>query len=146
MLLSVADVALLQGSESRGKRLSKKSIAGADAVAALTDDDLRCACTVSRYHVRTQRGFLNIHSTPDAADQLDNVVGRLEEAEQIVALEHRPGWVRHARGWSVSRLRGDSWLWLIPEHPQVLAPCVDLIQSSTNTHYSHLVRFSTVFL
>lgn len=95
--------------------------------------------SVSRYHVRTQRGFLNIHSAPDDAHEVEDVVGRLEEAEQIVALEHRPGWVRHTRGWSVSRIRGDSWLWLIPEHPQVLAPGVDLIQSSTNTHYSHLV-------
>jgi hypothetical protein len=51
MLLSVADVALLQGSESRGKRLSKKSIAGADAVAALTDDDLRCAHALRRANV-----------------------------------------------------------------------------------------------
>ena len=29
--------------------------------------------------------------------------------EVITALEHRPGWVRHDQGWSVSRVRGDSW-------------------------------------
>jgi hypothetical protein len=94
---------------------------------------------VSRYTVRTQRGFLNVHSSPSSPDDTENIVGRLEEADQIVALEHRPGWVRHERGWSVARVRLDNWLWLVPEHPQVLAPDADLMESSRNTNYSHLV-------
>ena len=53
--------------------------------------------------------------------------------EVITALEHRPGWVRHDQGWSVSRVRGDSWLWLVPEHPQEIAAGVQIIEGSDNT-------------
>lgn len=95
--------------------------------------------SVSRYIVRTQRGFLNIHSSPESPDNLDNVVGQLNELEEIVALEHRAGWVRHARGWSISRVRFDNWVWLVPVEPQALAPDAVLIESSQNTNYSHLV-------
>ena len=94
---------------------------------------------VSRYTVRTQQGFLNIHSSPESPDNLENVVGQLYEEEQIVALEHRPGWVRHERGWSVSRVRFDDWVWLVPEEPQALTPDALLMESSLNTNYSHLV-------
>jgi hypothetical protein len=84
---------------------------------------------VSRYTVRTQQGFLNIHSSPDSPHNLENVVGQLYEQEQVVALEHRPGWVRHERGWSVSRVRFDNWLWLVPEEPQPLTPDALLMES-----------------
>ena len=94
---------------------------------------------VSRYTVRTQQGFLNIHSSPESPDNLENVIGQLYEEEEVVALEHRPGWVRHGRGWSVSRVRFDDWVWLVPEEPQELAPHALLMESSQNTNYSHLV-------
>ena len=69
-------------------------------------------------------------TSPDATD---NIRGRLMQDEVITALEHRPGWVRHDKGWSVSRVRGDSWLWLVPEHPQEIAAGVQIIEGSDNT-------------
>ena len=62
--------------------------------------------------------------------------------EVITALEHRPGWVRHDQGWSVSRVRGDSWLWLVPEHPQEIAAGVQMVEGSDNTLSPSLLMHS----
>ena len=98
--------------------------------------------SVGRYRVHTQRGFLNIHETPASPDATDNIRGRLMQDEVITALEHRPGWVRHDKGWSVSRVRGDSWLWLVPEHPQEIAAGVQMIEGSDNTLSPSLLMHS----
>ena len=69
------------------------------------------------YRVRTQRGFLNAHTTPSDPFATGDITGTLHDDDTIVALEHLANeagwWVRHELGWSIARLRTDRWHWLV---------------------------------
>jgi hypothetical protein len=66
-----------------------------------------------RYRVRTQKGFLNVHSShQDGPYAVDNIVGQLEEGDIIAATGPRiDDWIPHdAGGWSIAVHGGFTWL------------------------------------
>lgn len=65
-----------------------------------------------RYVARTQRGFLNVHYEPTDPNDVDNVVGKLEEGQIVTSTGPTRGfWVPHdAGGWSISKYGGFTWL------------------------------------
>lgn len=64
-----------------------------------------------RFLVRTQRGFLNVHSEPGDPYRHDNVVGRLWEGQIVTGFEQQGDWLRHdGGGWSIRFHGGFEWL------------------------------------
>ncbi len=66
-----------------------------------------------RYRVRTQKGFLNVHSSyEDGPYAVHNIVGQLEDGDIITATGPRfNDWIPHdAGGWSIAVHGGFIWL------------------------------------
>ena len=65
-----------------------------------------------RYLVRTQKGFLNVHKTPeDGPYATDNIVNQLVEGQVVTSLDRVGDWIQHdAGGWSISSFGGFTWL------------------------------------
>lgn len=74
-----------------------------------------------RYMVRTQRGFLNVHSDTRSVYEMDNVVGRLEEGQIVTSIGPDEGeWVKHNEGgWSIRFYEGFTWLVEIDSYPSM---------------------------
>lgn len=72
-----------------------------------------------RYMVRTQHGFLNVHSDTSSVYDIDNVVGRLEEGQIVTSIGPDKGeWVKHNEGgWSIRFYEGFTWLVEIDSYP-----------------------------
>lgn len=72
-----------------------------------------------RYMVRTQRGFLNVHSDTRSVYEIDNVVGRLEEGQIVTSIAPNEGeWIKHNEGgWSIRFYEGFTWLVEIDSYP-----------------------------
>jgi len=70
-----------------------------------------------RYIVRTQQGFLNVHSDPDKGPYAtDNIVSILKHGQIITSTgKGKEGWIQHSEGWSISEHGGFTWLRLIDE-------------------------------
>ena len=105
----------------------------------------------SRYSVNTrllggvqtgQTVALPVHSEPDNPLDQSTIVGHLEHGESIESLEDNGrGWIRHAAGWSVSRIRTndhEEWMTLVPTEMSRMSqfshlhPGVTLYAGSTN--------------
>eukprot|EP00587_Corethron_hystrix_P010630 CAMPEP_0113323170 /NCGR_PEP_ID=MMETSP0010_2-20120614/16103_1 /TAXON_ID=216773 ORGANISM="Corethron hystrix, Strain 308" /NCGR_SAMPLE_ID=MMETSP0010_2 /ASSEMBLY_ACC=CAM_ASM_000155 /LENGTH=127 /DNA_ID=CAMNT_0000181933 /DNA_START=36 /DNA_END=416 /DNA_ORIENTATION=+ /assembly_acc=CAM_ASM_000155 len=58
-----------------------------------------------RYITRTQKGFLNVHSTHESGPYaVDNIVGQLEEGQIVTSVGSYEEWIEHdAGGWSISK-------------------------------------------
>jgi len=91
------------------------------------------------YRVATMKGFLHVYAQPTDAFDTTNVVGTLSDGDVVVALENTAGWVRHELGWSISRIRGDRFVWLVPIAPIVLPAGVTVVPSSKNARAQHVV-------
>jgi hypothetical protein len=108
--LSVADDETLLGDEEGASSVSEQG----DMFASLKarQDDLEQGIG-KRFRVRTQRGFLNVHSTyEDGPYANDNVVNQLEEGQIVTSVSPRvDDWVHHdAGGWSIAMFGGFRWL------------------------------------
>mmetsp|Transcript_3817 Transcript_3817/g.5738 ORF Transcript_3817/g.5738 Transcript_3817/m.5738 type:complete len:151 (-) Transcript_3817:160-612(-) len=70
-----------------------------------------------RYIVRTQQGFLNVHSESTNPFALDNIVGQLAEGDVVTSIDAYEGdWVCHDKGgWSIASFRNFTWLEPIDE-------------------------------
>ena len=70
-----------------------------------------------RYIVRTQQGFLNVHSDAKNPFALDNIVGQLGEGDVVTSIGVDDGdWVCHDKGgWSIARFSNFTWLVPIDE-------------------------------
>ena len=68
-----------------------------------------------RYKVRTQKGFLNVHSDALSPFSIENIVGKLSEGDIVTSIgPDRGDWVHHdgcGGGWSISKFGG--WQWLV---------------------------------
>lgn len=86
----------------------------ADLYASLKDRIERVEKGIGkRYRVRTQIGFLNVHSTFEQGPHaVHNVVGILEEGQIVRAVAPRiDDWIKHdAGGWSIAEFGGFTWL------------------------------------
>lgn len=67
-----------------------------------------------RYIVRTQKGFLNVHSDISKGPYAThNIVGKLHDGDIVTSVNRIGDWVRHDKGgWSMAR--HDGFLWLQP--------------------------------
>lgn len=72
-----------------------------------------------RYMVRTQRGFLNVHSDSKGVYETNNVVAQLKEGQIITSIGPDDGdWVHHDNGgWSIRFYEGFTWLIEIDSYP-----------------------------
>jgi hypothetical protein len=70
-----------------------------------------------RYVVRTQQGFLNVHSSPEDPFNTGNVVSRLRDGDIVTSTGMRVGaWIPHdGGGWSISVYNGFTWLEAVKE-------------------------------
>jgi hypothetical protein len=61
-----------------------------------------------RFVVRTQKGFLNVHSSLENGPfATDNIVRQLEDGQVVTSVDRIGAWVRHDQGgWSISRYGG----------------------------------------
>jgi hypothetical protein len=91
-----------------------------------------------RYSVSTKNGFLDIHAEPASTS---SVLGTLSDGDVVTELESHAGWIRHDRGWSVTRLRNDRFLWLVPHAPlaEALPQGVRMVPTSNNARTQHVL-------
>jgi hypothetical protein len=70
-----------------------------------------------RFKVKTQNGFLNVHSDTSSPFAIENICGKLAEGEIVTSTGPNVGdWVNHdgcGGGWSISKFGG--WQWLIEQ-------------------------------
>ena len=61
-----------------------------------------------RFVVRTQKGFLNVHSSLEYGPfATDNIVCQLEDGQVVTSIDRIGAWVRHDQGgWSIARYGG----------------------------------------
>lgn len=60
-----------------------------------------------RFVVRTQRGFLNVHSCMSKGPFcMDNIVQQLSDGDVITSKNIIGSWIQHEHGWSIARYQG----------------------------------------
>jgi len=60
-----------------------------------------------RFIVRTQKGFLNVHSSLDLGPHAtDNIVNQLHDGQVVTSKNIVGYWIQHEGGWSVARYGG----------------------------------------
>jgi hypothetical protein len=75
----------------------------------------KVAAAAKYFRIRTQRGFLNIHSEAGDPFRSDNVVGRHQDGDIVeviagpVQTEYGP-WLQTAEGWSIQVYGGFHWM------------------------------------
>ena len=97
-----------------GEEAISSSLDQQDLFASLKARQLELRQGVGKcYRVRTQKGFLNVHSShEDGPYAVHNIVGQLEEGDIITATGPRiDDWIPHdAGGWSIAVHGGFVWL------------------------------------
>jgi hypothetical protein len=69
-----------------------------------------------RFVVRTQRGFLNVHSCMSMGPFCtDNIVKQLSDGDIITSKNIVGSWIQHEEGWSIARYEGFTFLQPVKE-------------------------------
>lgn len=69
-----------------------------------------------RFVVRTQRGFLNVHSCMSLGPfATDNIVTKLRDGDIITSKNIIGSWIQHEQGWSIARFEGFVFLQPVEE-------------------------------
>lgn len=112
------------GKLSERRLADDEMIIGEDTVSALSDQqDLFASLKArqvalqngigKRYRVRTQKGFLNVHSSyEDGPYETENIVNQLVDGDIVTSIGPRvENWIQHdAGGWSIAIFGGFTWL------------------------------------
>ena len=112
------------GKLSERRLVEDEMILGEDVVSSFSDQQGMLASLKARqvaiengigkrYRVRTQKGFLNVHSSyEDGPYAIDNVVNQLVDGDIVRSTGPRvENWIQHdAGGWSIALFGGFTWL------------------------------------